>query len=110
MRWAIHRSHSGLMIPSASATTYQEGCSRHAGGPDLNAKRAASAGPWTAAMTRASTGWTSCANSRGNWSCGNAKKSILVDYDVLCGFQRGKATDEVRGPVVSLGRERRDVY
>src|SRR5690348_9186750 len=45
IRSAIQRSSSGLMIPSASATTYQDGCSRHAAGPDLNGKRAASAGP-----------------------------------------------------------------
>src|ERR1700730_15404885 len=58
IRWATQRSSSGSMIPSASGTTDQDGCSRHAGGPDLNGKRAASAGPWTTAMTRASTGST----------------------------------------------------
>src|SRR5712664_1995819 len=77
IRWAIQRWSSGLMIPSASATTYQDGYSRHAGGPDLNGKRAASAGPWTTARTRASTGSRSWANSLGNWSCGNAKNPFL---------------------------------
>lgn len=110
MRWAIQRSPSGLMIPSASATTYHEGCSRHAGGPDLNMKRAASAGPWTSGHDARLNGIDVLCEQPRKLILRKRKESVLVDNNVLCGFQRGKATDQIRGTLVTIGRERRHTY